>query len=264
MPAILCAIGATAIFARLIGDGPAADPSGKGTYGEIAQALDSRRGLARRTAEVVVAALCAYAISLTILGVAEAIGGASITTNFERGHSAVSAFWGLLGLAVLYVGLKRGLNWLRVVGFGLFGLALAKLFLYDLAFLSSITRAMSFLAVGALLLVAGFFVQKLSEQRSTIEPTTAKPLAGELRREPKGQSPPARGARVLLGHDLDLALLRSDAALDVEDLLERADRDFELVERRLPGRQALEPETRREKVISTRFSVCLPAKRISS
>jgi uncharacterized membrane protein len=51
-----------------------------------------------------------------------------------------------------------------VVGFGLFGLALAKLFLYDLAFLSSITRAASFLAVGAVLLVAGFFVQKLSEQ----------------------------------------------------------------------------------------------------
>jgi uncharacterized membrane protein len=166
VPAILCAIGATAIFARLIGDGPAADTPEKSTYGEIAHALDSRRGLARRTAEVVVAALCAYAISLTILGVAEAIGGASVTTNFERGHSAVSAFWGLLGLAVLYVGLKRGLNWLRVVGFGLFGLALAKLFLYDLAFLSSITRAMSFLAVGALLLVAGFFVQKLSEQSS--------------------------------------------------------------------------------------------------
>jgi uncharacterized membrane protein len=59
---------------------------------------------------------------------------------------------------------ERGLSWIRVVGFGLFGLALAKLFLHDLAFLSSITRAASFLAVGAVLLVAGFFVQKLSEQ----------------------------------------------------------------------------------------------------
>jgi uncharacterized membrane protein len=107
--------------------------------------------------------LCAYAASLGLLGVAEAIGGASVETNFERGHSAVSAFWGLIGLVVLYVGLKRGVTWLRVVGFGLFGLALAKLFLYDLAFLSSITRALSFLAVGALLLVAGFFVQRLSE-----------------------------------------------------------------------------------------------------
>ena len=72
-----------------LGDGPAADPSRKGTYDELAQALDSRRGLARRTADVVVAALCAYAISLTILGLAEAIGGASITTNFQRSQDTL-------------------------------------------------------------------------------------------------------------------------------------------------------------------------------
>lgn len=153
VPALLLVIGAAAIFGWLLDD----------------ESLDLSGGTARRVVEATVAVLCTYAISLTILGVAEAIGGASVTTNFQRGHSVVSAFWGLLGLAVLYVGLKRGLNWLRVVGLGLFGLALAKLFLYDLAFLSSVTRAMSFLAVGALLLVAGFFVQKLSEQK---EPST--------------------------------------------------------------------------------------------
>jgi uncharacterized membrane protein len=153
VPALLLVIGAGAVFAWLLDD----------------ESLDRNGGTARRAAEAAVAVLCTYAISLTILGVAEAIGGASVTTNFQRGHSVVSAFWGLLGLAVLYVGLKRGLSWLRVVGFGLFGLALAKLFLYDLAFLSSITRAMSFLAVGAVLLVAGFFVQKLSDQK---EPST--------------------------------------------------------------------------------------------
>ena len=107
-----------------------------------------------------------YAISLTVLGIAEALGGASVTTNFERGHSAVSAFWGLLGLAVLYVGLKRGLTWLRLLGFGLFAIALAKLFLFDLANLSSSRERCPFLAVGAVLLVAGFFVQKLGSERS--------------------------------------------------------------------------------------------------
>jgi uncharacterized membrane protein len=71
----------------------------------------------------------------------------------------------VLGLVVLYVGLKRGLTWLRLLGFGLFALALVKLFLYDLANLSSITRALSFLAVGAVLLIAGFFVQKLGSER---------------------------------------------------------------------------------------------------
>jgi uncharacterized membrane protein len=125
--------------------------------------LDAQREVWRRAAEIAAAVLSVYAVSLTILGIAEALGGGSIQTNFERGHSAVSALWGLIGLAVLYVGLRRRISWLRFVGFGLFGLALVKLFVYDLAYLSSVTRALSFLAVGAVLLVAGFFVQRLSE-----------------------------------------------------------------------------------------------------
>jgi uncharacterized membrane protein len=165
IPSLLCAIGATAAFARLLPRTPRRNTPepGANPYVELAFSLDSQRELWRRVAEAATAVLCAYAASLGILGIAEAVGGASVETNFERGHSAVSAFWGLIGLVVLYLGLKRGVTWLRVVGFGLFGLALAKLFIYDLAFLSSITRAMSFLAVGALLLVAGFFVQRLQE-----------------------------------------------------------------------------------------------------
>jgi len=41
-----------------------------------------------------------------------------------------------------------------------FGFALAKLFLYDLNALSSVTRAVSFLAVGAFMLAGGFFLQR--------------------------------------------------------------------------------------------------------
>ena len=171
VPSLLLVIGAAAAFALAVrGDaGPA--PGKPGGYDELAHELDKRRPLWRRIAEASAAVLGVYAISLTILGVAEAIGGASVTTNFERGHSAVSAFWGLIGLLVLYTGLKRGLTWLRLVGFGLFGLALTKLFFYDLAYLSSITRALSFLAVGAVLLLAGFFVQKLGADRQGQLPT---------------------------------------------------------------------------------------------
>jgi uncharacterized membrane protein len=119
----------------------------------------------RRTAFAVSALLAIYAGSLAILGLAQAIGGAGVATDFQRGHSGVSAFWGLIGLVALYVGLQREIRWLRLAGLGLFGLALAKLFLYDLAFLSSITRALSFLAVGAVLLLGGFFMQRLGERR---------------------------------------------------------------------------------------------------
>jgi uncharacterized membrane protein len=110
------------------------------------------------------AVLGIYAASLTILGLFQWIGLADVQTDFQRGHSAVSAFWGLVGLATLYVGLTRELRALRLAGFGLFGLALAKLFLYDLAYLNSVTRALSFLAVGAVLLLAGFFYQRLTAE----------------------------------------------------------------------------------------------------
>ena len=173
IPSLLCAIGATAAFALLLPRTPrrTAPEPGANAYVELAYSLDSQRERWRKAAEAATAVLCAYAASLGILGIAEAAGGASVETNFERGHSAVSAFWGLIGLVVLYLGLKRGVTWLRVVGFGLFGLALVKLFLYDLAFLSSITRALSFLAVGALLLVAGFFVQRLGSESRQADAT---------------------------------------------------------------------------------------------
>lgn len=166
VPSLLAAIAATAVFATVLREEPAEPPAGPGPYDELANALHVHRPVWRRSAEAVAAVLCVYATSLTILEIAETVGGASVTTSFERGHSAVSAFWGLLGLIVLYAGLKRGLTWLRLLGFGLFAIALAKLFLYDLAYLSSITRALSFLAVGAVLLLAGFFVQKLGTERN--------------------------------------------------------------------------------------------------
>jgi uncharacterized membrane protein len=51
---------------------------------------------------------------------------------------------------------------LRLGGFALLAVSLGKLFLYDLSQLSSITRALSFLAVGAVLLLAGLFTQRLN------------------------------------------------------------------------------------------------------
>jgi hypothetical protein len=127
-------------------------------YSALPSAFERLRGVA----VAAVAVLSIYAVSLTILGFFQWMGFADVETDFQRGHSAVSAFWGLIGLVTLYVGLTRGLRALRLAGFALFGLALAKLFLYDLANLSSITRALSFLAVGAVLLLAGFFYQRLT------------------------------------------------------------------------------------------------------
>jgi uncharacterized membrane protein len=112
----------------------------------------------------VAGALSFYAVSLALLELAEIATDADVGTKFQRGHTAVTIFWGLVSLGFLYAGLKRRSWQLRTAGFALFGVSLAKLFLYDLAFLSPLTRALSFVAVGAVLLFAGFFYQRLSEQ----------------------------------------------------------------------------------------------------
>ena len=62
----------------------------------------------------------------------------------------------------LVAGLRRAAAALRIAGFALFGASLAKIALYDLSNLSSVSRALSFLAVGGVLLLAGFFYQRLT------------------------------------------------------------------------------------------------------
>jgi uncharacterized membrane protein len=117
-----------------------------------------------------------YAASLGILGLAEAVSSASIETDFERGHTAVSGLWALVGLALLVVGLMRGSALIRYSGLALFGLSLAKIFLYDLASLSSVARAFSFILVGGLLLAGGFFLQRLSDRLGPRAPDAPGPV----------------------------------------------------------------------------------------
>jgi uncharacterized membrane protein len=119
------------------------------------------RDLLRRGAWWLAGVLGVYGLSLSILELVARIFNDSLHTEFQRGHTAVSAFWGLLGLVLLYAGLKRWRS-LRLAGMALFAVSLGKIFLYDLPSLSSITRALSFLAVGAVLLLGGFFYQRLS------------------------------------------------------------------------------------------------------
>jgi hypothetical protein len=114
--------------------------------------------------EVVAGGVALYALSLGILEIAERVSGASVEADFERGHTAVSGLWALVGLGLLVLGLLRGASMIRYAGLALFGLSLAKIFLYDLSSLSSLARAFSFILVGGLLLAGGFFLQRLSDR----------------------------------------------------------------------------------------------------
>jgi uncharacterized membrane protein len=134
------------------------------TWPEIEREIVARVPLWRALALLTAGIVALYAASLAILELFQWALSASVATDFQRGHTAVSALWGLVGLALLYVGLARRSRVFRLAGFALFAVSLAKLFLYDLSYLSSLARAFSFLAVGAVLLLGGFFYQRLSQQ----------------------------------------------------------------------------------------------------
>ena len=133
------------------------------TLAGLLGALRSWQSTYRTIAFAAAGILSLYALSLGVLELAELLSQASVKTDFQRGHTAVSAVWGAIGLGLLTLGLVRRSRAIRLAGFGLFGISLAKLFLYDLAYLSSLARSLSFLAVGALLLLGGFFYQRLSD-----------------------------------------------------------------------------------------------------
>jgi uncharacterized membrane protein len=156
---------AAAVFARFCTDGAnvRGDERPVG-YGIVARALDERRPFWRRYSAWGAGVVAVYGLSLGILDLYERFAPGSVDTNFQRGHTNVSALWGLLGLGLLYVGLRRDARALRLGGFALFGVSLGKIFLYDLPNLSAVTRALSFLAVGAVLLAGAFFYQRLKTQ----------------------------------------------------------------------------------------------------
>jgi hypothetical protein len=156
VPGLVAVVLATLVSARLC-TAPRQPPLDR-----VDTALDAHQPRWRSRGTWIAAGLALYGLSLAILEVAEWIGPRDITTNFQSGHTAVSAVWGALGLTLLYVGLRGRHTALRFGGLALFGISLAKLFVYDLSRLSSITRALSFLAVGAVLLLGGFFYQRFA------------------------------------------------------------------------------------------------------
>jgi uncharacterized membrane protein len=78
----------------------------------------------------------------------------------QQGQMLMSALWAVTGIAALAVGLRSDLQLVRYGALGLILLATAKVFLFDLAALSSLYRVASFLALGLLLLVGAFIWQR--------------------------------------------------------------------------------------------------------
>jgi uncharacterized membrane protein len=72
-------------------------------------------------------------------------------------QTSLSIFWAVLALASMLFATRRGMRVVWLCGAGLLGVVVAKLFLVDLSSIGSIERIVSFVAVGLLMLVIGYF-----------------------------------------------------------------------------------------------------------
>ena len=72
-------------------------------------------------------------------------------------QAAFSLFWSLLALAAMVVATRRGWRALWFVGAALLGVVVAKLFVIDLSNTGTVERVVSFIGVGILVIVIGYF-----------------------------------------------------------------------------------------------------------
>ncbi len=72
-------------------------------------------------------------------------------------QSTLSIYWAILGFGGMIWGARHQNRWIWVAGTGLMALVVMKLFVIDLGNTGTIARIISFLGVGALLLVVGYY-----------------------------------------------------------------------------------------------------------
>ena len=86
-------------------------------------------------------------------------------------QAAVSIYWGLLAGACMLLGTRRGQRALWMLGAALMAVVVVKLFVVDLANSATVARIVSFLGVGGLLVIIGYF-------------SPAPPRPGKMKSEP--------------------------------------------------------------------------------
>ncbi len=79
----------------------------------------------------------------------------------QQGQVVLSALWSLAGVGALLVGLRRDLRLVRLGALALLLVTVGKVFMFDLATLTSIYRVASFIGLGLFLLTAAFLWQRI-------------------------------------------------------------------------------------------------------
>jgi uncharacterized membrane protein len=99
-------------------------------------------------------------VYLGSIAIIDAIGADDSGEAREIGQAWLSAFWAATGFGAVVWGMVRKSWKARLGGLALLGVAIAKVWTYDLAELEELARALSFVALGLLLLAGAFAYQR--------------------------------------------------------------------------------------------------------
>jgi len=81
--------------------------------------------------------------------------------HFSQSYKlGLSLLWGFYSLILIILGIKQKKKYLRISAIVLFSITLLKIFLYDIAYLSTLSKTILFILSGILLLIISFFYHK--------------------------------------------------------------------------------------------------------
>ncbi|HEX6152322.1 MAG TPA: DUF2339 domain-containing protein [Solirubrobacterales bacterium] len=112
-------------------------------------------------------------VYLGSVGIIDAIGANEAGESREIGQAWLSAFWSATGLGAVVWGLVRRSPQARLGGLALLSVAIVKVWTYDLSELEELARALSFVALGLLLLAGAFAYQRFKPEEEGEEIDTA-------------------------------------------------------------------------------------------
>lgn len=160
--------GLAAAVASVVALGFAAASAGARVGDQACWQLGGRR--VSTLATVATGAMALWTLAAAILGAFQLLVSGSaplahdVHDRFQQGHVVVSVSWVLIGLVLVVLSLRSGRRSVRAAGIALLFAALAKLFLYDLTFLTAIARAASFIITGSVLMAAALLLQRFTPQ----------------------------------------------------------------------------------------------------
>jgi hypothetical protein len=106
--------------------------------------------------------LLAYSILLWVLS-SELLHWLQLANIEGSNKLGLSILFGIFALALIVIGIWQQKRYLRITAIVLFGLTLVKLFFYDIAHLSTISKTIVFVSLGLLLLIISFLYNKYTK-----------------------------------------------------------------------------------------------------